>query len=502
MQELFIDKIKILLYHYIIRDKGVTEMSKRKEECGVFGVYNNDRLDAARITYFGLYALQHRGQESCGIASYLDGEIRQYKNMGLVNEVFSDQAVKQLNGKAVIGHVRYSTTGASHLENAQPLVRQHKSGPVAIAHNGNLINNDQLRETLEQQGAIFQTTIDSEVIIGLIAKELTKTQDIEQAVSRVIPQLKGSFSLVILFGGKLIAARDPWGIRPLSLGRIQNSYIVASESCALDNVGAELVRDLKPGEIIIIDENGVKSNTSHIKKNGHMCIFEYIYFARPDSVIENSSVYHARIQAGKFLAQDYPVEADAVVGVPDSGLVAALGYAEQSGIPYEELFIKNRYIGRTFISPTQDMRENEVNIKLNPIRSVVEGKRVVLIDDSIVRGTTCRRTIDLLRKAGAKEIHMRVSAPPFVSECYYGTDIDDKNKLIANHHTIAEIAEIIGVDSLGYLSLSDVVKLADHTESGFCTACFGGGYPTSIPQDSNKDRFECKISEREKQESV
>ena len=456
-------------------------MSKRKEECGVFGVYNNDRLDAARITYFGLYALQHRGQESCGIASYLDGEIRQYKNMGLVNEVFSDQAVKQLNGKAVIGHVRYSTTGASHLENAQPLVRQHKSGPVAIAHNGNLINNDQLRETLEQQGAIFQTTIDSEVIIGLIAKELTKTQDIEQAVSRVIPQLKGSFSLVILFGGKLIAARDPWGIRPLSLGRIQNSYIVASESCALDNVGAELVRDLKPGEIIIIDENGVKSNTSHIKKNGHMCIFEYIYFARPDSVIENSSVYHARIRAGKFLAQDYPVEADAVVGVPDSGLVAALGYAEQSGIPYEELFIKNRYIGRTFIQPEQGIREQMVKIKLNVLPGLIQGKRIVLVDDSIVRGTTIRRIVDMLKSCGAREVHMRVSAPPFLHPCYFGTDIPSRSELVACNHSLEEIRQMIHVDTLGYLKIERLDQLTDR--STIWKGCFTGHYPMEVPQD-------------------
>ena len=456
-------------------------MSKRKEECGVFGVYNNDRLDAARITYFGLYALQHRGQESCGIASYLDGEIRQYKNMGLVNEVFSDQAVKQLNGKAVIGHVRYSTTGASHLENAQPLVRQHKSGPVAIAHNGNLINNDQLRETLEQQGAIFQTTIDSEVIIGLIAKELTKTQDIEQAVSRVLPRLKGSFSLVILFGGKLIAARDPWGIRPLSLGKIQNSYIVASESCALDNVGAELVRDLKPGEIMIIDENGIKSNTSHMKKNGHMCIFEYIYFARPDSVIENSSVYHARIQAGKFLAQDYPVEADAVVGVPDSGLVAALGYAEQSGIPYEELFIKNRYIGRTFIQPEQGIREQMVKIKLNVLPGLIQGKRIVLVDDSIVRGTTIRRIVDMLKSCGAREVHMRVSAPPFLHPCYFGTDIPSRSELVACNHSLEEIRQMIHVDTLGYLKTERLDQLADR--STICKGCFTGHYPMEVPQD-------------------
>lgn len=456
-------------------------MSKRKEECGVFGIYNNDRLDAARITYFGLYALQHRGQESCGIASYLDGEIRQYKNMGLVNEVFSDQAIKQLNGKAVIGHVRYSTTGASHLENAQPLVRQHKSGPVAIAHNGNLINNDQLRETLEQQGAIFQTTIDSEVIIGLIAKELTKTQDIEQAVSRVLPRLKGSFSLVILFGGKLIAARDPWGIRPLSLGKIQNSYIVASESCALDNVGAELVRDLKPGEIMIIDENGIKSNTSHIKKNGHMCIFEYIYFARPDSVIENSSVYNARIQAGKFLAQDYPVEADAVVGVPDSGLVAALGYAEQSGIPYEELFIKNRYIGRTFIQPEQGIREQMVKIKLNVLPGLIQGKRIVLVDDSIVRGTTIRRIVDMLKSCGAREVHMRVSAPPFLHPCYFGTDIPSRSELVACNYSLEEIRQMIHVDTLGYLKTERLDQLADR--STICKGCFTGHYPMEVPQD-------------------
>lgn len=456
-------------------------MAKRKEECGVFGIYNNDRLDAARITYFGLYALQHRGQESCGMASYQDNEIKQYKNMGLVNEVFDDHILKQLNGKAVIGHVRYSTTGASHLENAQPLVRQHLTGPVAIAHNGNLINNDDLRGALEQQGAIFQTTIDSEVIIGLIAKELTKTSDIEQAVTNVIPQLRGSFSLVILCGGKLIAARDPWGIRPLSLGKIQNSYIVSSESCALDTIGATLIRDLKPGEIILIDENGVKSNATHVKKKGHMCIFEYIYFARPDSVIENSSVYHARIRAGEFLAQDYPVEADAVVGVPDSGLVAALGYAKESGIPYEELFVKNRYIGRTFIQPEQGQREQMVKIKLNVLPDLIRDKRIVLVDDSIVRGTTIRRIVDMLKSCGAKEVHMRVSAPPFLHPCYFGTDIPSYSELIACKYTLEEIRKKIHADTLGYLKVERLAQLADRKT--FCHGCFTGNYPMEVPQD-------------------
>ena len=482
---------------------GVIRERHIHEECGVFGVFARETTDVASLAYYALYALQHRGQESAGIAVNDDGVFTAYRDVGLVSEVFPKERLQTLGtGSIAVGHVRYGTTGSDNKRNVQPILVNHFKGRMALAHNGNLTNSQELRQKLESSGSIFHTTTDSEVIAYIIVQERLKTSSIEAAVSAAMGHIEGAYSLVISSPTKLIAVRDPHGFRPLCMGHLKDGSVVfASESCALDAIGAEFDRDILPGEIVVADKNGVRSDTSHCgKAEKRLCVFEFIYFARSDSVIDGSSVHIARQRAGAFLALEHPVQADIVIGVPDSGLDAAMGYARQSGIPYGMGFIKNKYIGRTFISPTQDLRENEVNIKLNPIRSVVEGKRVVLIDDSIVRGTTCRRTIDLLRKAGAKEIHMRVSAPPFVSECYYGTDIDDKNKLIANHHTVEEIAEIIGVDSLGYLSLDDVVKLADNTECGFCTACFGGGYPTAIPQDAGKDRFECKISEREKHE--
>ena len=478
---------------------GVIRERHIHEECGVFGVFARETTDVASLAYYALYALQHRGQESAGIAVNDDGVFTAYRDVGLVSEVFPKERLQALGtGSIAVGHVRYGTTGSDNKRNVQPILVNHFKGRMALAHNGNLTNSQELRQKLESNGSIFHTTTDSEVIAYIIVQERLKTSSIEAAVSAAMGHIEGAYSLVISSPTKLIAVRDPHGFRPLCMGHLKDGSVVfASESCALDAIGAEFDRDILPGEIVVADKNGVRSDTSHCgKAEKRLCVFEFIYFARPDSVIDGSSVHIARQRAGAFLALEHPVQADIVIGVPDSGLDAAMGYARQSGIPYGMGFIKNKYIGRTFISPTQDLRENEVNIKLNPIRSVVEGKRVVLIDDSIVRGTTCRRTIDLLRKAGAKEIHMRVSAPPFVSECYYGTDIDDKNKLIANHHTVEEIAEIIGVDSLGYLSIEDVVKLADNTQGGFCTACFGGGYPTAIPQDSGKDRFECKISER------
>ena len=475
------------------------------EECGVFGVFSKATTDVASYAYYALYALQHRGQESAGIVVNDDGLFTSWRDVGLVSEVFPRERLKSLGtGNIAVGHVRYGTTGSDNKRNVQPILVNHYKGRMALAHNGNLTNSHELRQELESKGSIFHTTTDSEVIAYIIVQERLKAPSIEAAVSASMDKIVGAYSLVISSPTKLIAVRDPNGFRPLCMGKLKDGSVVfASESCGLDAIGAKFERDIRPGEIVVVDKTGIKSDTSHCgKAPKKLCVFEFIYFARPDSVIDGSSVHIARQRAGAFLALEHPVQADIVIGVPDSGLDAAMGYAKQSGIPFGLGFIKNKYIGRTFISPTQDMRENEVNIKLNPIRSVVEGKRVVLIDDSIVRGTTCRRTIDLLRKAGAKEIHMRVSAPPFVSECYYGTDIDDKNKLIANHHTVEEIAEIIGVDSLGYLSLNDVVKLADNTECGFCTACFGGGYPTPIPQDCGKDRFECKICERKKEEDA
>ena len=469
------------------------------EECGVFGVRLPERGDVASLAYYALYSLQHRGQESAGIAVNDDGVIRAYRDVGLVGDVFPPERLASLGrGSIAVGHVRYGTTGSDNQRNVQPILVNHYKGRMALAHNGNLTNSHALRRELESQGSIFQTTTDSEVIAYLIVQERLRHPSIEAAVSVAMERLEGAYSLVISSPSKLIAVRDPHGFRPLCMGELRDGSVVfASESCALDAIGARFLRDLRPGEIVVADGKGLRSIETHCGKvPKSLCVFEFIYFARPDSVIDGSSVHVARQRAGAFLALEHPVQADVVIGVPDSGLDAALGYARQSGIPYGMGFIKNKYIGRTFISPTQALRESEVSIKLNPIRSVVAGKRVVLIDDSIVRGTTCRRTIDLLRKAGAREIHMRVSAPPFVSECYYGTDIDDKDKLIATHHSVEEIAKIIGVDSLGYLSLENVVKLADST-SGFCTACFGGGYPTALPEPGGKDRFECPISERE-----
>ena len=469
------------------------------EECGVFGVRLPERGDVASLAYYALYSLQHRGQESAGIAVNDDGVIRAYRDVGLVGDVFRPERLTSLGqGSIAVGHVRYGTTGSDNQRNVQPILVNHYKGRMALAHNGNLTNSHALRRELESQGSIFQTTTDSEVIAYLIVQERLRHPSIEAAVSAAMERLEGAYSLVISSPSKLIAVRDPHGFRPLCMGELRDGSVVfASESCALNAIGARFLRDLRPGEIVVADGKGLRSIETHCGKvPKSLCVFEFIYFARPDSVIDGSSVHVARQRAGAFLALEHPVQADVVIGVPDSGLDAALGYARQSGIPYGMGFIKNKYIGRTFISPTQALRESEVSIKLNPIRSVVAGKRVVLIDDSIVRGTTCRRTIDLLRKAGAREIHMRVSAPPFVSECYYGTDIDDKDKLIATHHSVEEIAKIIGVDSLGYLSLENVVKLADST-SGFCTACFGGGYPTALPEPGGKDRFECPISERE-----
>ena len=469
------------------------------EECGVFGVRLPERGDVASLAYYALYSLQHRGQESAGIAVNDDGVIRAYRDVGLVGDVFRPERLTSLGqGSIAVGHVRYGTTGSDNQRNVQPILVNHYKGRMALAHNGNLTNSHALRRELESQGSIFQTTTDSEVIAYLIVQERLRHPSIEAAVSAAMERLEGAYSLVISSPSKLIAVRDPHGFRPLCMGELRDGSVVfASESCALDAIGARFLRDLRPGEIVVADGKGLRSIETHCGKvPKSLCVFEFIYFARPDSVIDGSSVHVARQRAGAFLALEHPVQADVVIGVPDSGLDAALGYARQSGIPYGMGFIKNKYIGRTFISPTQALRESEVSIKLNPIRSVVAGKRVVLIDDSIVRGTACRRTIDLLRKAGAREIHMRVSAPPFVSECYYGTDIDDKDKLIATHHSVEEIAKIIGVDSLGYLSLENVVKLADST-SGFCTACFGGGYPTALPEPGGKDRFECPISERE-----
>ena len=474
-------------------------MSSLREECGVFGVYSGETSDVASTAYYGLFALQHRGQESCGIVVNDDGVFSGFKDKGLVNDVFTTEIINSLGeGNIAVGHVRYGTTGSNDRSNAQPIVVNHIKGKMALAHNGNLINSGELRRELELQGSIFHTTSDTEVISYIITKERLSAPSIEQAVNSAMNRIKGAYSLVVMSPSKLIAVRDENGFRPLCYGKTADGrYIVASESCALDAVGAEFVRDIKPGEIVVFEKSGVRSIEDHCKKFPcSLCVFEYIYFARPDSVIDGCPVHTARQRAGAFLALEHPVQADVVIGVPDSGLDAALGYAKQSGIPYEIGFIKNKYIGRTFIAPGQKSREDKVKIKLNPIAEVAKGKRIVMIDDSIVRGTTSARIVKLLREAGAKEIHMRVSAPPFMNPCYYGTDIDSRENLIACKHSVEEIAKIIGVDSLGYLSVDSVKQIAKGVcGTGYCTACFDGNYPTAVPNTPMKNKFETKISE-------
>ena len=474
-------------------------MSSLREECGVFGIYSKTSDNLAADTYYGLFALQHRGQESCGIVVNDDGLFNEYKDTGLVNDVFTPEILDRLGqGNIAVGHVRYGTTGGNGRNNAQPIVVNHVKGRMALAHNGNLTNSFELRSALELEGSIFHTTSDTEVISYIITKERLRCPTIEDAVNEAMNKIKGAYSLVIMSPSKLIALRDENGFRPLCYGMTEDGkYVVASESCALDAIGASFVRDIEPGEILVFDKNGVRSIRDHCDKKEHrLCVFEYVYFARPDSVIAGCSVHTARARAGAYLALEHPVQADVVIGVPDSGLDAAVGYSKQSGIPYEIGFIKNKYIARTFISPGQKSRENKVKIKLNPITDVVAGKRVVLIDDSIVRGTTSARIVKLLREAGAKEIHMRVSAPPFKNPCYYGTDIDSRENLIACHHSVEETAKIIGADSLGYLSVDNVKKIAyGCAGKGYCTACFDGEYPTEIPQNTEKNRFERKISE-------
>lgn len=467
------------------------------EECGVFGIYSNTTEDVAAQTYFALYALQHRGQESCGIVVNDKGVFSYHKDLGLVPEVFNEENIKKLGmGNISVGHVRYSTTGKSNRSNAQPLVVRHIKGPLAIAHNGNLVNARELREKYELKGAIFHNTNDTEVISYAITEQRLVQPSIEKSVEQAMYKFKGAYSLVIMSPKKLIAVRDPQGFRPLCMGRTEDGSIVfASETCAFDSIGAEFVRNVEPGEIIVADANGVRSIKTHCGESSSMCVFEYVYFARPDSVIENVSVHNARLKAGEILWKEHPVDADVVIGVPDSGLDAALGFSRASGIHYGVGFIKNRYVGRTFIQPTQSQRSNSVRIKLNVIKDVVRGKKVVLIDDSIVRGTTSARIVSLIKEAGAKEVHMRISSPPFTNPCYFGTDIDSKENLIACKMTVDEIAREIGADSLGYLSVEGVKSIAEGAGCGFCTGCFTGDYPIEVPKDMPKDKFERKIGE-------
>lgn len=466
-----------------------------KEECGVFGMYDFDGNDVATSIYYGLFALQHRGQESCGIAVSdtmgPKGKVSTYKDMGLLNETFTPDVLSGLKGDIGVGHVRYSTAGSSTRENAQPLVLNYVKGTLGLAHNGNLINAPELRRELEYTGAIFQTTIDSEVIAYHIARERLNSRTVEEAVGRAMKKIKGAYSLIVMSPRKLIGARDPFGFRPLCIGKRDNCYILASETCALDTIGAEFVRDVEPGEIVTISpDKGIESDKSLCiprEKHGR-CVFEYIYFARPDSILDGVSVYHSRIMAGKFLAMDSPVEADIVTGVPESGNCAAMGYAMESGIPYATAFVKNTYVGRTFIKPKQKNRESSVQVKLNPIREVVQGKRVIMIDDSIVRGTTSDRIVKMLRDAGAKEVHVRISSPPFLWPCYFGTDVPAREQLIAYNRTIEEIREIIGADSLGYLKLERLSELVDGKK--ICRGCFTGQYPMEPPAEDIRGEFE------------
>lgn len=450
------------------------------EECGVFAIYDPEG-DCARSTYYGLYALQHRGQESCGIAANNNRDITQYKDMGLVNDVFTQKILDELNGTMAVGHVRYSTTGESMRENAQPLVLRYVKGNIALAHNGNLVNKEQLVADLSKTGAIFQTTTDTETIAYMIARERLTSGSIEKAVENTMAHLIGAFSLIVMSPQKLIAARDPWGFRPMCIGRKGDAVVFASESCALDSIGAKFERDMEPGEIVVLEKGQMRTVDTYMNtKKSSMCIFEYIYFARPDSVIQGQSAHDSRKLAGAYLYHQNPVEADVVIGVPDSGISAAIGYSEESGIPYGVGFVKNKYIGRTFIQPSQAMRENSVRIKLNVLRSTVEGKRVVMVDDSIVRGTTSKRIVTLLREAGAKEVHVRSSSPPFLHPCYFGTDVPSRDQLVACNHTLDEICKLIGADSLEFLSLENLAKIAPKAKCGFCTGCFTGKYPIQI----------------------
>lgn len=464
------------------------------EECGVFGIYDFDGNDVASSIYYGLFALQHRGQESCGIAvSDTNGPKRKVclsKGMGLVNEVFDQEELGKLKGNIGVGHVRYSTAGSSTRENAQPLVINYIKGTLGLAHNGNLINALELRSELERTGAIFQTTIDSEVIAYHIARERVNTNSAEEAVKRAMKKIKGAYSLIVMSPRKLIGARDPYGFKPLCIGKRDNAYILASETCALDTIDAEFVRDVKPGEVVTIKDNQIYSDTSMClpKEKEARCVFEYIYFARPDSIIDDVSVYHSRIMAGKYLAMDSPVEADVVVGVPESGNAAALGYSLQSGIPYGTAFVKNSYVGRTFIKPKQSNRESSVRVKLNVLKEAVNGKRVIMIDDSIVRGTTSGRIVNMLREAGATEVHVRISSPPFLYECYFGTDIPSREQLIAHNRTLEEIREVIGADSLGYLEMNRLDEMVNGLN--ICKGCFNGNYPMEPPTQDIRGEYQ------------
>ena len=473
-------------------------MSKIHEECGVFGIISPYKSDVASTTYYGLFALQHRGQQSCGITVNDDGLFLTHKDLGIVNDVFTHSNLESIGqGTMAIGQVLYAS-GLITRDHAQPIVVNHTKGRLAIAANVCLTNAFELREEFELKGSIFHTNSDAELILHIIVEERLRSASIEEAVRKAIPRLHGAYSFVIMSPKKIIAVRDMMGFKPLCYGACEDgSIVVASESCALNAAGAKLIRDIQPGEVMVFDKDSSRSFTEYCNKQKRsLCVFEYVYFARPDSIIDGASVHTARINAGRFLAKEHPVDADVVIGVPDSGLDAALGYSRESGIPYGIGFLKNKYIARTFIAPGQKAREDKVRIKLNPISDTLKGKRVIMIDDSIVRGTTSARIVKLVREAGATEVHMRISSPPFLNPCYYGTDATNSDTLIASHHTVDEIAKIIGVDSLGYLSLDGIKKIACDNGCGYCTACFDGIYPTDKPITTDRNsKYDKKISE-------
>lgn len=451
-------------------------MSNLKEECGIFGIYSRENSDVARVTYFALYALQHRGQESCGMAVNDLDKVVIRKDVGLVADVFDEKFINETEGRIAIGHVRYAPNGSTGRANAQPLYAKYVKGDLSIVLNGNISNSDKLRKDLIENGALFHSTVDTEIIAYLIAQQRINSKSIEEAVEKVVPMLEGSFSMLVMSPKKLIAVRDPYGIRPMCIGKKGECIVIASESCALNAIAADYERDIKPGEIIVVRENDITYNEKYCGGKTALCIFEHVYFARQDSVIDGQSVYDARLEAGRMLAKQHPVEADMVIGVPDSGICAAIGYAEQSKITYAEGLVKNRYIGRTFIQPTQSQREQSVNIKLNVLKNNVKGKRIIMIDDSIVRGTTLKNIVKMLKDAGALEVHVRVSSPPFMWPCFYGTDIGKRSQLAACKYTLDELRQNIGADTLGFLDAETVCEIAKKSNVNFCTACFDGKY--------------------------
>lgn len=463
-------------------NKRTMSSTRSREECGIFAVFGHE--EAAKLTYFGLYALQHRGQESAGIVVSDGRHVLEHKAMGLVHDIFDEQILDRLKGNLALGHVRYSTTGSSLLVNAQPLWIHHSGKSLIIAHNGNLVNARQIRTELEDNGSIFQTTMDSEIVLHLIAKAMKK--GIEQAMSETMNRIKGAYSMVIMTEDALIAVRDPHGFRPLCLGRIDSGYVVSSETCALDLVEAEYIREVEPGEILIINQNGLRSIRLETNSRKAQCIFELIYFARPDSNIFGQNVYLFRKKQGELLSEEFPVEADLVMPFPDSGNYAAIGYAQSSGIPLEMGVIRNHYVGRTFIQPSQSMRDFEVKVKLNPVKDLLKKKRVLIIEDSIIRGTTARTRIKTLRKTGAREIHMLVSCPPHRFPCHYGIDFSTSGELIAAHKSVEEIRDFIGLDSLCYLDIKNLVKATDIPREDLCVACFDGNYPVPIDREFTK----------------